>query len=82
MNAMNRPKIIAALLIAVFLSLESHAALGADNAGGMTKVRMGLAARSTTSRSQKVVARVANREVCFWRQIDCAPAPSGFRATS
>jgi ABC-type nitrate/sulfonate/bicarbonate transport system substrate-binding protein len=49
MNAMNRPKIIAALLIAVFLSLESHAALGADNAGGMTKVRMGLAARSTTS---------------------------------
>jgi NitT/TauT family transport system substrate-binding protein len=46
---MNRPKIIAALLIAVFLSLESHAALGADNAGGMTKVRMGLAARSTTS---------------------------------
>lgn len=49
MNAMNRPKIIAALLIAVFFGMEARAALGADSSGGMTKVRMGLAARSTTS---------------------------------
>ena len=49
MNAMNHAKIIAGLLIAAFFSIEAHAALGADSAGGMTKVRMGLAARSTTS---------------------------------
>lgn len=49
MNTMNHARIIAALLIAVFLSLEARAALAADSPGGMTKVRMGLAARSTTS---------------------------------
>jgi NitT/TauT family transport system substrate-binding protein len=49
MNAMHEAKIIAALLIAVFLGIETRAALGADGTGGLTKVRMGLAARSTTS---------------------------------
>jgi NitT/TauT family transport system substrate-binding protein len=49
MNAMHQAKIIAALLIAVFLGIETRAALGADGTGGLTKVRMGLAARSTTS---------------------------------
>lgn len=49
MNAMHHAKIIAVVLIAVFLGIEARAALGADSSGGLTKVRMGLAARSTTS---------------------------------
>lgn len=48
MNPMHHVKIIAVLLIAVLLGAEARA-LGADSSGGLTKVRMGLAARSTTS---------------------------------